>query len=82
MVVNARKGFGNGLCLPAGPLREPVSAGLARADLVISISSASDQSCFRQNWAAVLSQPRSTVLLMGLWEWPSTSIFLMAPHRE
>ncbi len=34
VVIDGQYGFGNGWCLPAGPLREPISA-LMRADIVV-----------------------------------------------
>jgi tetraacyldisaccharide 4'-kinase len=37
VVVDAETGFGNGFQIPAGPLREPVSQGLGRADAVVLV---------------------------------------------
>ena len=37
VVVDGKKGFGNGFVLPAGPLREPALEGLKRANAVIIV---------------------------------------------
>jgi tetraacyldisaccharide 4'-kinase len=58
VVVDAARGFGNGRCIPAGPLREPVATGLARADLVLTIGDDPSQVRFDASWGRAVTRPR------------------------
>lgn len=81
IVVDAAMGFGNGLCLPAGPLREPVPVGLARADILLSVGDSAAQAHFAKTWGNSIHVPhqraRLEPLKMGM-DWSGQRVMAFA----
>lgn len=81
IVVDATHGFGNGLCLPAGPLREPVAEGLQRADLVLSLGDDAAQAQFARIWGNTLTIPHVSGAVQPLqtgMDWSDTPVLAFA----
>lgn len=81
VVVDAVQGFGNGRCVPAGPLREPVCAGLSRADMVLSIGADAAQARFAADWRDRITVPMLTGRLAPLqtgMDWSETRALAFA----
>lgn len=75
VVVDAARGFGNGRVMPAGPLREPVAVGMARADLLLAIGDAAAQDRFANAWQTPDLRGALVPLVTGM---PWNSLRLLA----
>nr|WP_272209888.1 tetraacyldisaccharide 4'-kinase [Marinicella sp. W31]MDC2875725.1 tetraacyldisaccharide 4'-kinase [Marinicella sp. W31] len=78
-VVDARRGFGNGYCLPAGPLRAPLAAQLPKAEVILlnGTGSAAPSVVAAADRANVPVVHFSQKPVEGLIKWPAKGFWPM-----
>ena len=83
VVVDAMRGFGNERVLPAGPLRETLTAGFARADLIVAIGSDRAQGQFGDDWPLPVMRGALMPLPTGMpWQGMKVLAFAGIGHPE
>ena len=81
VVIDAEVGFGNGCVLPAGPLREPLSDGLARADVILTLGKTNAQENLARRWPEITAVTRWKAELQPLdtgMDWPQSRVLAFA----
>ena len=78
VVADAWRGFGNGRCIPAGPLREPVKAALARADVLLTLGDDAAQAAFDPQPADVARATGRLVPLKTGMDWAGARVVAFA----
>lgn len=78
VAVDAEFGIGNGQVFPAGPLRERLDEGLARADAVIVLRNRSDANAPELSWLAGFAKPILHARLAPLGDAPSGKVVAFA----
>lgn len=81
LVIDTEVGFGNGRVIPAGPLREPVAAGVVRADLVVAIGPDEATARLRCDWPVLDTVPMAPATLQPLktgMDWRALRLFAFA----
>ncbi len=83
VVVDAHRGFGNERVLPAGPLREPLNAGFARANLILAIGNDEAQDRFGADWPLTVVHGSLNPLPTGMpWDGMKVLAFAGIGHPE
>ena len=65
VMVDAGQGFGNGRVIPAGPLRESVPDGLARASLVVLVGREDARERLLSTWPILREMPIAVAWIAG-----------------
>ena len=81
VVVDATYGFGNARVMPAGPLRETLTDGLARADILLSIGPDHAQQKFLDTWKKEINCRHITADLVPLatgMDWQDLKVLAFA----
>lgn len=78
VVIDAEAGIGNGAVFPAGPLRERLADGLARADAIVLLRNAQDADTKRFPWLSSYARPILTAHIAPLAAPPSGPLLAFA----
>jgi tetraacyldisaccharide 4'-kinase len=78
IAIDPQYGIGNGEVFPAGPLREPLSDGLGRADAIVMLHNSAGETPAVQDWLAAFAKPILHATLQPIGDAPRGKLVAFA----